>query len=146
MTIYEQMAENTIRAETILHLDGMTTVDVMAPALRDAIDDDFDFLEKLLGIELVEDHCLNWLAITEAEKTGFLVKMATPHPKFHDSINSFSFSWGWYTTMWFHAPTLEKVYQAAIEWQELFHNKSFARYQLKQSQKAAGEDLGGASS
>lgn len=52
---------------------------------------------------------------------GFGVQFGTPVRKYHDSADSYSYSWGCYNTVWIYAETLEQAWRLGCEWAEQKH-------------------------
>ncbi|HBO5298369.1 TPA: hypothetical protein L4W52_000377 [Pseudomonas aeruginosa] len=52
---------------------------------------------------------------------GFGVQFGTPVRKYHGSADSYSYSWGYYNTVWIYAETLEQAWRLGCLWAEQKH-------------------------
>lgn len=55
---------------------------------------------------------------------GFGVQFATPVREYRSSAASWSYSWGYYNTVWIYADTLEEAWRIGCEWAEQKHRQA----------------------
>lgn len=119
--IREAFFDNAIRAEVVLHLGTQCWDNSAWPeAAKEAFEYDQESVWKAIGIEPPADGEEETWAIEEHLRNhkifGFLVKFATPIPD-DIALNSYSFSWGYYTTEWIYADTYKAACEKAVTWQ-----------------------------
>lgn len=61
---------------------------------------------------------------------GYVARFATPIYN-HADETSTSYSWGWYTTNWFYADTIEECWVHAVEWSKQHKAKAIAETAAK---------------
>lgn len=124
--IIEYFYDNSIRAEKIIHL-GIQCIDELSPDVKEEFKYDYNEISSALGLESPDlldgdDEDISSLFI-ESGKLGFLIKFATPVPKFYsDNSDSYSFSWSFCRMEWIYGETLEEACKKAIEWKEVYIN------------------------
>ncbi len=116
----------TARVDRVIYLAGaLAAMDVFPDNLKDFFDEEIEIIEKALGplpewFDLAEsaseqaEFIFEWLR--DAGKLGFLVQFATPVMTPHGS--SRSFSWGYYSTRWVYAGTMDEAIAKGLEWCE----------------------------
>ena len=125
--IEEEFFDNSIRAESIVHIGTQCLDDYSwSDAAEEAFQQDFERVWPALGIHPPEEDEDELWAISEHlkdhNKSGFLVQFAAPIPKFMDS-DSYTCSWGYYTTEWIYAETYDAVCEKAIKWRKEYLEK-----------------------
>ena len=119
--------ENTFRFDEIIFIGAATDGMSMTESLRDFIDEHgIDEIKKIIpGIPewcTGDDEDFLIEAIFEAERYGFLVKVATPVKTFYVSGGA-SYSWGSYYTEWVYGDTFDDVVENARLWVEKIDKK-----------------------
>lgn len=119
----ENMYENHIRTELIIHLPTMLSQDSFPDVAKEAfMEDDPDIVWEAIGVEPpydLDDEGLIFEHLMDHRKTGFLVKFATPVPK--DIKNDcHRLSWSYYATQWIYADTYQEACDRATEWRSQF--------------------------
>lgn len=128
MDVTQKLFDATVRAETIIHLASMayeedSWAEVVREVVSDYGDDEICDLLEISGD--LDEQEIQW-AVCESGKTGFLIQMATPVPKYHpdsDNDGSYTFSWGHYATKWFYGDDILTIYEDGIKWAEEYRSK-----------------------
>ena len=124
--IFKKLWDETARVERVIFLAGaLAAGDAMPDDLDEFFDDeDVETIGKCLGsvpewIDLDAyghgraESIFEWLH--DGGKLGFLVKFATPVMT-PTGENSRSFSWGYYSTTWVYAETLDDAIDKGLAW------------------------------
>lgn len=121
----EKLWEETVRIERIVLIAGAMTDGAFSDDLNEFLDDeDESTIEECLGripdwVDIEShgysrnDSVSEWLS--DEKKLGFLVKFATPVME-KTGVGSRSFSWGYYSTKWIYAETLDEAFNAGMKW------------------------------
>jgi hypothetical protein len=122
----ESMFEGSIRAEVIIHLATMLAQDSFPGIATEAfMEEDPEPLWESIGIEPpydLDDPGLIFDHLMDNDKSGFLVKFATPVPQ-NIKDGSHSMSWGYYATHWIYADTYQEACEKALAWRQEFYKK-----------------------
>lgn len=125
----ESLEDSQLRAGVIIHLASMWDPNnPPASPIEDAICDDPDEIAEALGGKSISTSDDDGGFLWEAGKRGFLVKMETPVPRFHASIESYSFSWGHFARQWFYNDDLNAIYAEAVEWRKKYIEQEWERH------------------
>ena len=88
-------------------------------------DEFFDELKKLERWQKPDE--IACVLYNEGKLNGYLAKFAKPvATNFYES--GFSFSWGWYTTTWLYAETLEDLFRKSFEWAKECHERDLREW------------------
>jgi hypothetical protein len=135
--LHEELFDLTIRIDKIILLAAAINEDSMSEDLQQILEEeDYTLLEKLFGLPAQEADAQNWdhTAIREwlvdHRKFGFLIQLATPVREYF-SEKSWSSSWGYYSTPWIYADTLEEAIELAKQWAEAHHLKALEKFKAK---------------
>lgn len=122
-----RLFDATARIDRVIYLAGaLAAMDAFPDDLKDFFDEeDTETIEKALGplpewfepeesASVQAEFIFEWLR--DAGKLGFLVQFATPVMTPHGS--SRSFSWGYYSTRWVYADTMDEAIAKGLEWCE----------------------------
>lgn len=121
----EKLWEETVRIERIILIAGAMTDGAFSDDLNEFLDDeDEKTIEECLGripdwVDIDghgysrNDSVCEWLS--DQKKLGFLVKFATPVMEKRGG-GSRSFSWGYYSTKWIYAETLDEAVTKGMVW------------------------------
>jgi len=119
--ILEKLMDASARFEQVIFLPGaLAAGDAMSDDLTEFFDyEDIETIESSLGkipswvnLDDTNDIC-NWLSTYEL--LGFLVKFATPVMS-PSGNGSRSFSWGYYSTKWIYAETIDAAVENGLAW------------------------------
>lgn len=123
--IFEKLNDVTSRVEKMIFLAGaMAATDVFSDDLNEFFEEEEKTIEECLGeipdwVDLDErgyarsENIFEWL--TNARKFGFLVQFATPVMK-PTGESSRTFSWGYYSTKWIYADTIDEAIDKGLGW------------------------------
>lgn len=124
MKAIEKFYEETVRIDRIILVGAAMTDGAFSDDLNEFLDDEdektivecFGEIPEYVDIEghgyERNDSVSEWLY--DAKKTGFLIQIATPVMEKHGS--SRSFSWGYYSTKWVYAETLDGAIEQGMKW------------------------------
>ncbi|MBY5938021.1 hypothetical protein [Marinobacter nauticus] len=121
--LIDMMNENSLRAESIIHLATMLAHEQWPEAAKEAfMEEEPERIWSAIGIEPpydLDDEGLIFEHLMDHSKLGYLVSFATPVPQ---DINheSWRLSWGYYRMKWIYADTYESACYKALEWREKF--------------------------
>lgn len=119
--ILEKLMDASARFEQVIFLAGaLAAGDAMSDDLTEFFDyEDIETIENCLGevpFWVNQDETndiVEWLS--NCARLGFLVKFATPvmSPSWNGSR---SFSWGYYSTKWIYAETIDAAVEKGLAW------------------------------
>lgn len=122
----QKLFDESARIDRTILIAGSMTDGAFSDDFNEFLDDeDESTIEECLG-EIPDgvdieghgysrnDSVCEWL--TDKEKLGFLVKFATPVMEFNLKTGHRTFSWGYYSTKWIYAETLDDAIGAGLEW------------------------------
>lgn len=115
-----------LRAENIFHLMSQGQGEALIDDIFDIYENDMEELQDVLKLDFKGDYDmdkeeLSW-HLHRSKKKGFLVQMATPVPSNFDERGGFMTNgWGYYSTKYFYAETLDDCYSQAAIWQEEYY-------------------------
>lgn len=123
---FEKLEQATARIERIIYLAGaMAAIDRFPDDLNDFLnDEDDDTIAECFGetpdwvdLPLRGDESAVWVCewLRDAGKFGFLVQFATPVMKPYSPTGR-TFSWGYYSTKWIYAETVEEAIDKGLAW------------------------------
>lgn len=125
----QALSDNTMRVERIVMLDAMLGDHYHpAPGLQSMLEEAEDtllsmfpgmpdWLRKALSENTdFEDAFIEW--VNQDAISGLAVQFATPVMKWDTGRDSCSYSWGHYTTRWFHSDSLGNAIALALDWVE----------------------------
>lgn len=145
--ILEKLYEATLRVERTIYLAGALSDSSLPDDLNDFLDDE-DVVAECLGdipdwVDLAArpvdrgDWVCEWLM--SAGRFGYLVQFATPVMTPH-SATSRSFSWGYYSTKWVYAETMEEAIDKGLAWAEERRAKEDSKAGLALAGPGTGDD------
>lgn len=126
LNLLGKMCEETVRMERVIFIAGaIASGDALSDDLNEFFDDtDLSDIEKLFGkipdyLDIDghgyerSDSIYEWLR--SIGKIGFLVQFATPVMT-PSGPSSRSYSWGYYSTKWIYADSVEEAVELGMKW------------------------------
>lgn len=126
--LQSDLFDSSVMIESQFELSIITSCDRLPQSFKDSFEDDAIEICAAMGLawdgnynESDNDDVTEF--IRDNNRNGCLVKVCTPVPnnfRFTESgdISSYSSSWGFYSTHYIYAESIEKCCELAIKWQE----------------------------
>lgn len=138
--LIDMMNENSVRAESIIHLATMLAHDQWPDAAKEAfMEEEPERIWSAIGIEPpydIDDEGLIFEHLMDHSRLGFLVSFATPVPQ-DIGHESWRLSWGYYRMEWIYADTYEQACEKALDWRQEFVDR---RREEALKEQADGEE------